>query len=357
MGYIWNVSPDGDLGTRSERCEQKDSRNRYPGYADIVLYILCTLYRDELVAINLMERLGPDLDMKMHLKPFDKGQDIHDIQNPDTLRICMHLIVHLSFTSRGVIRQLQELRKDLKPILNLVGNCNSEKRKEVLSLLERLRFLLNVYAESQENDAKDEEGHIMISFSWQQQSIVILFVERLRKKGYAVWLDLDYMSGDTVEAISEAVEISKEIIMCVSKTYTESHNYMYANQLKKPIIPLKMEEHHPDGLLGMLMGVKMYYDGTTPIETSDEISSKELGLIFGVSSEPPPRLETMRVYSWDTSQVIQWLKDVGYYSKYNSQFESLQINGKALLELRHIHTVDSSGFHKIVREKDSFHSQ
>jgi len=77
MGYIWNVSPDGDLGTRSERCEQKDSRNRY---ADIVLYILCTLYRDELVAINLMERLGPDLDMKMHLKPFDKGQDIHDIQ-------------------------------------------------------------------------------------------------------------------------------------------------------------------------------------------------------------------------------------------------------------------------------------
>ena len=103
--------------------------------------------------------------------------------------------MHLSFTSRGVIRQLQELRKDLKPILNLVGNCNSEKRKEVLSLLERLRFLLNVYAESQENDAKDEEGHIMISFSWQQQSIVKVFVERLRRKGYSFWLTLIICRG------------------------------------------------------------------------------------------------------------------------------------------------------------------
>ena len=62
-----------------------------------------------------------------------------------------------------------------------------------MSLLERLRFLLDVYDESEENDAKDVEGRIMISYSWSQQSIVKVFVARLRKKGYSVWLDLDDM--------------------------------------------------------------------------------------------------------------------------------------------------------------------
>lgn len=56
-------------------------------YVDFVLHILCTLYRDELVAVNLMERLGLDLDMKMHLKAFQHkpGYTLH----PDTLRNCM----------------------------------------------------------------------------------------------------------------------------------------------------------------------------------------------------------------------------------------------------------------------------
>ena len=49
-------------------------------YADTVLYLLCALNRDELVALNLMERLYLDLYMNMHLKPFEKGQDTHNIQ-------------------------------------------------------------------------------------------------------------------------------------------------------------------------------------------------------------------------------------------------------------------------------------
>lgn len=125
-------------------------------------WILCTLYRDDHVAANLMERLGPDLDMKMHLKAFQHKPGY--TLNPDTLRICMHLMWTCPL-----------LQKSL-------GDCKNRERTLIrywislaTAILRRGKkswFVLDVYDDTEENDAKDEEGHIMISYSWQQQSII-----------------------------------------------------------------------------------------------------------------------------------------------------------------------------------------
>ena len=40
--------------------------------------------------------------------------------------------------------------------------------------------------------------------------------------GYQTWMDVDRMSGSTLEAMAKAVEGSAVVLMCVSKKYKES---------------------------------------------------------------------------------------------------------------------------------------
>ena len=334
------------------------------GYLDIVLHVLCTLYRDENAAVALMARLTPGLDMAMHKKAFPHGPGYG--KNPDSLRLYLQLVVQLSFSSQ-VVQRLRQLMAALDPVLKLVGECETDKRNEVLSLLQQLRFILDV--SEQETDllvTPPPQGHIMISYSWAQQNAVRAFAEQLKNRGYTVWIDLDQMAGDTVEKMAAAVEDAKAVVMCVSQEYKESHNCrleaMYANQLKKPIIPIKLDEYKPNGWLGILMGVKLYYDGTQPEEAAEEVSHKELRSLFGSSLEQPTSITltdgtkssiNVSVKSWDNSRVLQWLEEIGF-GVYAEQLERLQINGKALLELKHIRNVDPLGFNSLLRNEDHF---
>lgn len=40
--------------------------------------------------------------------------------------------------------------------------------------------------------------------------------------GYQTWMDVDKMSGSTLEAMAKAVEGSATVLVCVSKKYKES---------------------------------------------------------------------------------------------------------------------------------------
>eukprot|EP01047_Picozoa_sp_COSAG01_P094670 COSAG01_NODE_25534_length_741_cov_3.490654_1_plen_133_part_00 len=86
----------------------------------------------------------------------------------------------------------------------------------------------------------------------------------LKARKYAVWIDIEKMQGSTVEAMAAAVEQSVCVVYGISQAYKESTNcrmeVQYAFQREKDMVPLMLEEgYHPDGWLGMFLGVRLWY--------------------------------------------------------------------------------------------------
>ncbi|XP_033625418.1 uncharacterized protein LOC117288607 isoform X2 [Asterias rubens] len=107
--------------------------------------------------------------------------------------------------------------------------------------------------------------HIMISYQWSAQKVVLRVRDLLVNAGYRVWVDVDCMYGSTLQAMAEAVENAEVMLMCISERYKESPNCRteaeYAYQRRKTIIPLMMDKHYqPNGWLGMILGTKYYID-------------------------------------------------------------------------------------------------
>ena len=108
-------------------------------------------------------------------------------------------------------------------------------------------------------------NHVMISYQWDSQKVLVELKNRLRASGYRVWMDLEQIGGSTLDAMAKAVENSSVVLVCVSERYKESPNCRaeakYAFQLKKEIIPLMMQRNYmPDGWLGIIVGEKFRHD-------------------------------------------------------------------------------------------------
>ena len=92
----------------------------------------------------------------------------------------------------------------------------------------------------------------MISYQWDDQKYCLNMRDHLISHGYKVWMDIDKMHGSVLETVSEAVENSFCVIMCVSQKYKEIKSCKleaeYAVQLEKNIVPLIMQHgYQPDG--------------------------------------------------------------------------------------------------------------
>ncbi|KAG2442907.1 hypothetical protein HXX76_002983 [Chlamydomonas incerta] len=108
-------------------------------------------------------------------------------------------------------------------------------------------------------------AHIMISYEWGSQQKALLIKEALERRGLVTWMDIEKMSGSTLEAMALAVEGAAAVLLCISKRYKESQacraEAEYAYQQRKRIIPIMMERgYRPTGWLGILIGTKLYFD-------------------------------------------------------------------------------------------------
>ena len=75
------------------------------------------------------------------------------------------------------------------------------------------------------SDAK----HVMISYQWDVQKLVIQIKNKLQADGYKVWMDIDEMGGSTLESMARAVENASVVLVCVSQKYKESPNCRSGN--------------------------------------------------------------------------------------------------------------------------------
>eukprot|EP01045_Picozoa_sp_COSAG04_P003348 COSAG04_NODE_135_length_23774_cov_40.993918_11_plen_2893_part_00 len=131
--------------------------------------------------------------------------------------------------------------------------------------------------------------HIMVSYNWDHQHVILRVVAWLQAHGYLVWVDTEQMKGSTVDAMALAVEGSEVMLIGVSRPYKESSNCrmeaQYGLQKKKAMIPLMMQEgYEADGWLGLLLGTSLWYalygstlESESAFEDRMSALSRELG--------------------------------------------------------------------------------
>ncbi|XP_060076331.1 uncharacterized protein LOC132555962 [Ylistrum balloti] len=97
-------------------------------------------------------------------------------------------------------------------------------------------------------------------------------------------MDVEHMTGSTLEAMALAVERSAVVLICMSQKYKDSPSCRseaeYTYKLRKSFIPLCVQEkYEADGWLGMLIGTKLYFDISTERLFDQQIPNlmKELG--------------------------------------------------------------------------------
>eukprot|EP00808_Paulinella_micropora_P029553 g10800.t1 len=96
-------------------------------------------------------------------------------------------------------------------------------------------------AQSTSPSAPAQQGQVMISYCWDQQSLAKLVQQELVKHGFKVWIDVEQMQGSILSAMAEALEESSVVLMCISEAYSKSAN-------------CRLEAE-----LGISLGSKLYY--------------------------------------------------------------------------------------------------
>ena len=216
-------------------------------------------------------------------------------------------------------------------------------------------------------------NHVMISYQWDSQEMLVEVKNRLQASGYRVWMDLEQMGGSTLEAMAKAVENSSVVLICVSERYKESPNCRseaeYAYQLRKDIIPLMMQrKYRGDGWLGMLVGTKLWFDFNSQqsIEPSVTKLIKELGgRGKDVDNTDEPSVTPVApavhsddvdtepsspgVSSWTNEEVKQWFKEIGLEKICKEDIS--EINGETLIDLQQLRGECPEYFYKCL-ERD-----
>ena len=225
---------------------------------------------------------------------------------------------------------------------------------------------------ARDSDKRETTGnHVMISYQWDSQEVLIEVKNRLQASGYRVWMDLEQMGGSTLEAMAKAVENASVVLVCVSQRYKESPNCRseaeYAYQLRKDIIPLMMQRNYKaDGWLGMLVGTKLWIDFQSKyvIEAGAEKLIKELGgrgrdvdMTDG-PSEPVVRAVQAHVVAttpsastisgWTNKEVKQWLKEIGLEKVCKEDIS--EMSGQTLIDLQELRAECPDYFYKCVEQ-------
>jgi len=134
------------------------------------------------------------------------------------------------------------------------------------------------------NDTITNKKHIMISYQWHYQKLMLRIKDSLEEQGFHVWMDVVEMGGSTLQKMAFAVEQAAVVLVGLSQRYKDSVSCRteaeYAYKLNKSVIPLLLEkDYQPDGWLGAIVGAKFYFDFTNNLLYKNKFKAleKELG--------------------------------------------------------------------------------
>ena len=236
-------------------------------------------------------------------------------------------------------------------------------------------------ARNNTDKSKEVSGnHVMISYQWDTQEVLVQVKNKLQASGYRVWMDLEQMGGSTLEAMAKAVENSTVVLVCVSQRYKESPNCRseaeYAYQLRKDIIPLMMQNNYKaDGWLGMLVGTKLWisFQSKHVIDSGVTKLIKELGRrgkdVDEIDGSPEAVIRTTEatvltkqpsgpdVSRWTNNDVKKWLRKIGLAQV--CEEDIAEFTGQTLIELQELRGECPEHFYKCLEHtlnlKNMFH--
>ncbi|XP_048728503.2 uncharacterized protein LOC125646315 [Ostrea edulis] len=209
----------------------------------------------------------------------------------------------------------------------------------------------------------DPRPHVMISYQWDSQKVMLKVKDFLKQAGYKVWMDVENISGSTVEAMSLAIENAAVVLICMSQRYKESPSCRseaeYSYKLRKCVVPLRVEPRYvPDGWLGIIIGTRLYFD-FTPEKQFDHMMEnliKELGSkgrifdnidgMVSIKQQSKDNTEEKISGSWTKTRMNGWL-DSCDLSKPSKRLYDL--NFELLSELRLLQTSSPATFYDILR--------
>ncbi|XP_072028525.1 uncharacterized protein [Amphiura filiformis] len=179
---------------------------------------------------------------------------------------------------------------------------------------------------------------VMISYQWDSQERAVQIRDRLVATGYKVWMDVTNMRGDILSAMADAVQKSDVILICMTEQYKDSQScrseasyaYKLNKKRNKKIIPLLLQDgYEPDGWLGLLQGMDLYY-----AFHSDDQLNKNMGELLKAIGEysggdevdgpigqsrkemqgaspnaSPIKQGNPNAGAWSREEVQSWLKD------------------------------------------------
>ncbi|CAF1021469.1 unnamed protein product [Didymodactylos carnosus] len=234
-----------------------------------------------------------------------------------TMENTVGLLVNLAFDreiaeelkSAGAIDKLKALQKS--------EMCIGEAKKvveEALWILEdeqKKRAAIN----SSRSSAK-EQKHIMLSYCWAQQPIVLKIRDFLRSKGYKVWIDVEQMAGSTLSAMAEAVENAEVVLIGMSQRYKESENCTvegnYVFRQKTKFIPLMLEEqYNATGWLGAMVGSRLWYDFSKEEKFTESARQLHDGLLKAMDQPRQPEQHSTGPITVSVDAEAATRKDVG----------------------------------------------
>ena len=96
------------------------------------------------------------------------------------------------------------------------------------------------------SSVRKQQQHIMISYNSKSRQMCLSIKSELERRGMKVWIDVESISGSSLESMASAIENSMCVLVCVTEKYKESNfcrlEAEYLIQQKKPFVPILMQK-------------------------------------------------------------------------------------------------------------------
>jgi hypothetical protein len=195
-------------------------------------------------------------------KTADANKVLLLIEMCDEYPVVFDILWALSF-NHDIQRQLRSNTSFMTKLAHFPKHCDNEQMRRITQ-----GILWNLESNHEDRtvttETSDEKTFdMMISYSHKDEIMCRLIYDELIKAGYRVWIDFDQMHGNVMDAMAQAIEQSKTVVICMSEQYRRSSycraEAHYAFQRQLNIVPVLLQEHYkPDGWLLFLIGQLLY---------------------------------------------------------------------------------------------------
>jgi hypothetical protein len=166
---------------------------------------------------------------------------------------CAVVLLNLALSARtaAAVANHAELLSAIDQALNDADNLTRRARKVLNDIVFQAKMVTagqqGVTARRAAAEASIiEKQHVMLSYAWAQQETVLRIRAALGRLGHKIWIDVEQMSGSTVDSMATAIDSAQVVLYCISEDYKVSQNCrmeaMYGHQIGVKMVPLMLED-------------------------------------------------------------------------------------------------------------------